>query len=328
MTETPNKQDLEKIIERIRKLFALGTSSNEHEAALAVEKAHELLAQYDLSMDTIENLKSDKRTSIKAGETSARVVDGTPEGWKRDLFEAVAQTSDCFATWTYCTGKTSKGKDRQEVHGAFIGFRHDVEMAGYAFSFLVAEIERLAQEYSNVLWGEIKEWRLDRNITQHQAESQYTAETGRHPLKAKIYFTRGAAETVRTLLFQDLQRRQDTAARANPHALVLAKRAAVQDFIYQGRYGMTKAEYDAKNKAAMMAYEAANPSVARRVKTEKEMRAEEAANRRWERGFYARQERESRATDHDALRAGREAGRRVSVRPGIPDGPKGGRQLP
>lgn len=45
---------MEKIIERVRKLLALATSSNEHEAALAAAHAQRLLAEHNLAMADIE----------------------------------------------------------------------------------------------------------------------------------------------------------------------------------------------------------------------------------------------------------------------------------
>lgn len=43
------------VIERIRKLFALAGSPNEHEAALALEKAHALLLRYNLRAEAVNS---------------------------------------------------------------------------------------------------------------------------------------------------------------------------------------------------------------------------------------------------------------------------------
>lgn len=51
--------ELSKIIEKIRKLLALSKSSNQAEAAAALNKANELLLQYNLSMDQIKTTDSD-----------------------------------------------------------------------------------------------------------------------------------------------------------------------------------------------------------------------------------------------------------------------------
>lgn len=50
----------DKVIDRIRKLLALGTNnSNEHEAKIAMERAHRLLAEYNLSLaDMTESEKA------------------------------------------------------------------------------------------------------------------------------------------------------------------------------------------------------------------------------------------------------------------------------
>lgn len=47
--------NIDKIIERVQKLLALaGNNSNENEAAAAIEKAHAILADHNLSMATVE----------------------------------------------------------------------------------------------------------------------------------------------------------------------------------------------------------------------------------------------------------------------------------
>ena len=43
----------DEVMARIRKLFALAGSPNEHEAALALEKAHALLLRYNLRAETV-----------------------------------------------------------------------------------------------------------------------------------------------------------------------------------------------------------------------------------------------------------------------------------
>src|SRR5688572_24257716 len=99
-TTPEQKQKLDNVMRHIRGLLALGTSHNENEAAAAVAKAHELLDKYDLTMETIENLKADSRTSIRKGSHVMSTTEGKPEGWKADLFQAVADTTDCYTAYT------------------------------------------------------------------------------------------------------------------------------------------------------------------------------------------------------------------------------------
>lgn len=46
--------DKEKIIEKLKKLFALGNSPNQHEAELAMKKASELMTEYQVNMTEID----------------------------------------------------------------------------------------------------------------------------------------------------------------------------------------------------------------------------------------------------------------------------------
>jgi len=45
--------EMEAIIRKVEKLLALGTSSNEHEAASAVAKAQDLMEAYGLAMEQV-----------------------------------------------------------------------------------------------------------------------------------------------------------------------------------------------------------------------------------------------------------------------------------
>lgn len=334
-----NREELAPIIERIRKLLALGTSSNEHEAALAVSNAQRLLQKYDLSMESIENLQADKRTAVRKGEKGVvSTTEGKPDGWKAELFEAVAFSHDCFTAYSTRWETTWSGKYRSVREGQLIGFGHDVEMAGYELNFLISEIERLAQEYADTMWAEIRKVERLHGITHQQAERLYVQDTGRHPLKAKLYFIRGAAEVVDANLRQGYYDRQYAAKNDNPHALVLRKREAVEDFLYVENYGMTKAEYYAKREAESAVRRAEREAVTgevesaadRKLRLEREAK-EKAKFDRWLRNQarkHAREEaRKYAATDHEAVRAGREAGRAVTPRRGIGEGDNGKEQI-
>ena len=55
------------IIDRVRKLMALGTSDNEHEAALAVQRASELLARHQLDFDGLAEEQGLVHRTINTG---------------------------------------------------------------------------------------------------------------------------------------------------------------------------------------------------------------------------------------------------------------------
>lgn len=348
--------DITRIVEKVRKLLALGTSSNEHEAALAVSRAQSLLAKYDLTMESIENMKSDSRTSIgKRGDTIT-VTEGKPEGWKKDVLEAVAYSADCVVTWTYEEEKTPNGrKTRTLTKGVLIGFKHDVEVASYSLAFLIRTIEGMAQAYADKLWAEIRVLEREEGITHQEAESLFTARTGRHPLKAKLYYIKGAAEEVVRTLQMEKERRNREAQAANPHAIVLQKKAAIEDFLSVERTGKTRGEWQAHyaevsrkekekhdlEKARLEAEgkictcyrcrdaNSLSTSTATKPLTEAQKRKQEEKDRRWSERYWEKKDREAAREeakkDKEAYKKGREEGAAISVTPALRgQGIKGG----
>jgi hypothetical protein len=308
--------DISKVIDKVRKLLALGTSPNENEAASAVAMAHKLLEDFDLTIESVNDLKADPRTSIRKGNALFSTTEGKPEGWKSDLFLTVARTFDCFTAYAYETETTKAGRDRTVKHGNLIGFGHDVEAAGYALSFLIGEITRLAQDHADDLWADIRRYRDANDLTQHDAESFYVQRTGRHPLKAKLYFIKGATEAVCRKLDDDYWVKQSAAHQPdNPYALMVDKRRSVEDFIYMERYGKTKAEYDAEWDARHAMRKSADAPAP--VETEAERRKREKRWAQWQETQRRKREREEAKVDRQAYEAGSEAGSQISIRPGL-----------
>ena len=143
---TADKETIERVIAKARKLLSVEGRTPE-EAAAYVAKAQSLLEQYDLTMESVASLAADKRTSIGYGGHVMATTEGKPDGWKGDIFEAVAKTSDCYTAYDYEYEETPSGRSRLVKRGKLIGFAHDVEMAGYELSFLIGEVQRLAKEY-------------------------------------------------------------------------------------------------------------------------------------------------------------------------------------
>lgn len=332
---TAQIEGIDAILAKVQKMLNV-TGRSPEEAATYVEAAHALLAKYDLTIESVHDLKADSRTAVRKADAGTKTVEGKPDTWKADLLKAVAEAFECRVAWTRETVRTPGGKYRTESTGNLIGFGHDVEAAGYAQSFLIGEITRLAKEYSRVKWDEIKYLARDRGISNHDAESIYVARGYSHPLKAELYFIKGATQTVTESLTAEARRRSYEATKANPNALVVQKSDAIRDFVYQEAYGKTYAEYKAEQDARIAKWAAeeatrkptGGTSLVTTDKTRPESpsarrRREEAEGRRRareERTEWNRYIREQRSTDHSALRAGQEAGRTIKVRHGIGGG--------
>lgn len=113
------EKDKETIIKKVKKLFALANSSNEHEAALAAAHAQRLLAEHNLAMSDIE-ARQEATAANKVETSSAKAL---PK-WIWRLLNGVNQAfdSDCVH---YSGGKI-----------VFIGVGADPQVAAYTFSYL------------------------------------------------------------------------------------------------------------------------------------------------------------------------------------------------
>lgn len=83
--------DKDSVIELIRKCLALSKSPNENEAQRALEKAHELLAKYNLEMLDIEKMD----VNIKPVVCDMRVPVGSRD-WKKMLMNGLALHNFCY----------------------------------------------------------------------------------------------------------------------------------------------------------------------------------------------------------------------------------------
>ena len=116
------------IVEKINKLLALATSSNENEAAVAAQKASLLLAQYNLSL---ADLGSDDLTDIieLVVETTTRFI-----SWKMLLLCGIAEANGCKA---FRNGYSGKMK--------LIGSHASLIVCQHMYEYLSKTIERRAK---------------------------------------------------------------------------------------------------------------------------------------------------------------------------------------
>lgn len=119
------------IIEKIKKLLALASSSNEHEAALAASHAQRLLSEHNLAMADIE---AAHKTDM-ADKVETAVSKSLPK-WMRHLSAGVSTAFDCQAIHNPATGKMT-----------FIGVGADVQIAAYTFTYLNRTVRKLCSTY-------------------------------------------------------------------------------------------------------------------------------------------------------------------------------------
>lgn len=133
--------DKTKIIDKIQKLLALSKSPNEHEAALAAEKAQELLATYNIDVSEVE--AEEAKASVT--QDSVRTI---RKAWKRVVRNSAAHMY--FCEYYYSTYKTEapqrkRGFVNYDLH-FYVGEPHNIAVAKMMSEYLIATVWRLARE--------------------------------------------------------------------------------------------------------------------------------------------------------------------------------------
>mgnify|MGYP001616368965 FL=1 len=126
-TTAPN---LDTILERVRKLLALSTSSNPAEAAAAAAKAQALLLEYNLSMDQIGEAKTASRT------THHTFLEPRPKNegkWRAALIAGVGRCHFCKVI-------------DANPNFILIGQKEDMEVTREVYAWLVGQILHLGPE--------------------------------------------------------------------------------------------------------------------------------------------------------------------------------------
>lgn len=116
----------EKVIDKIRKLFSLSDSSNEHEAKQAMLMAQKLMAKHNLeAKDIVINEKSDVH-EIECGDYGKKT-------WKRILASVISNNFRCKHFYN--------NRGRRGFIVVFVGILEDIEIAKEIYEFAINTIE-------------------------------------------------------------------------------------------------------------------------------------------------------------------------------------------
>jgi hypothetical protein len=137
----------EEAIEKVRKLLALSQSNNPHEAALAAQRAQEILNKYEIEQGMLD-LSSDDPTDKEQitqdgilGEPTQRM-----SAWKGVLSDALARANACRSYWHWLhTVNQTNWRPARIMRLKIVGRPSDVQKVQYMFSLLVAEVDRLTK---------------------------------------------------------------------------------------------------------------------------------------------------------------------------------------
>jgi hypothetical protein len=129
--------DKNKILEKIKKCLALSKSANEHEAAAALQKAHELIKEYNIT--ETEMLAADvNKDKAKAGAVSH------PPSWEVELANIVADTFSCRVIFS---GGYNIRRCKYEGLWVYIGLNITPELAKFAFDVLYRQLKNERNAY-------------------------------------------------------------------------------------------------------------------------------------------------------------------------------------
>jgi len=149
----------DRVLDKLAKLLALSESANEHEAAVAAQRAAELMAKHQIDLAEVQARASDKGASIPQVE-AARVdslwedgEDGAQprvENWHKSL---LAELGIAFGGKVWMSGQ---GKRRGFY---MVGTRDSINAVRYMYSMLERQINRLSREAGRLHGETSNAWR-------------------------------------------------------------------------------------------------------------------------------------------------------------------------
>lgn len=126
----PERWDMEKIIERIRKLMQLaGNNPSEAEREAAMRKAHQLLIQHNLNMTDVQ--ETVETVSVYADDVAYK-----NEPWRRVILTAIAKLYFCQIVFTIKVKK---------VQANFVGMKVDAEVAKVVANSILVSLAHQAE---------------------------------------------------------------------------------------------------------------------------------------------------------------------------------------
>lgn len=216
----------DKVIERIQKLLALAADvSNEHEAALAASRAQDLLRRHNLDVAAVEARSGRKTAAVGESQQAFAVKPGSGKEWRVSLASTVAARGFC---------RTLYSEYRHNMTIWWIGRPTDVEAAQSTYTYLVTELERLAQEYSAGRWTAAKMAARALGLTFHEYESHLRL-MGTHPLTARRSWLEGAVAGVARQMRDEQDKHNDE----QTTAMMVVRGAELTEYM-QGKYDNLK----------------------------------------------------------------------------------------
>jgi hypothetical protein len=138
-------ENTSKIMDRIKKLLALSTSSNPNEAACAAAKAAQLMAQYELEEADLR-VESGEANPDPIGTTDWDGIDSSrTSAWRGAIISGLMKAFNCHG-WYHVSRIIKNGKSVKRMNFKAVGRRVNVQTANYMFLYLENELKNLAEK--------------------------------------------------------------------------------------------------------------------------------------------------------------------------------------
>lgn len=135
------------LLNRMRGLLNLTTSTNEHEAALAASRLNDLLAKHNLDLGILSNTEEQKATRLEtSGESNRAAHHYTIAAACDKLFDVRHFRSIYTVGYGSC-------RIRRASRIVFLGLKSNVETAILTFNYLIEAIEEFAKARKHDLVG-------------------------------------------------------------------------------------------------------------------------------------------------------------------------------
>ena len=127
----------EEVIELVRRCLALSKSTNEHEAALALAKAQQILFEHNLSMAEVQSADEFSKKVSGMSQSKLSVKGKRNHGhWKPQLIHRISR-------YNFCSIILSSWDDTVYLIGQPI----NIEVVSDMYNWIVEQLENMASEY-------------------------------------------------------------------------------------------------------------------------------------------------------------------------------------
>lgn len=302
-------------LKRVQKLLALAQDSrgNENEAASAMARAQEILAEHNLSLASVVGASSEKRERTEIDGLAHGNGRGAMYNYQRQLMRSIAEANFC-THWIITTGERYDYNNGRKIPGVkshmLIGRESNVVACRVMFEYLNEAIERtvpykgsLRLSRSAISWKEGCANRLMVRIDKRRRELELAQRAKADAPKPQDQ----QPGTTVTIYLEDVHKKESD---LNNDAL---------NGWEPGTTERKRAEADARHKAWVKEWEARQeveenqPKLAPKPETEAQRRKREQRERNYEQRQKDRYAREVAKKDWNAYNAGGDAGSSINL---------------